>query len=274
MVMKRDWRDKMHEIIYEADTKEGKLFDVALLWLILASVVLVMLGSVKSLDSKYHSFFNITEWIVTILFSIEYICRIICIKKPWNYVFSFYGMIDLFSTIPKYISFFFIGTSGALLAFRSLRLLRIFRILKLAKYVGESMKLKKALLASRTKILVFLFAIVILCTILGTVMFLIEDESSGFTSIPKSIYWAIVTMTTVGYGDIAPQTVLGQFIASIVMILGYGIIAIPTGIVSSEITRQSLKSEDIKTVSCTHCSAENHARNATFCYKCGEKLDF
>ncbi|WP_341227159.1 ion transporter [uncultured Arcticibacterium sp.] len=271
--MKRDWRDKMHEIIYEADTKEGKLFDVALLWLILASVVLVMLGSVKSLDTKYHSFFNITEWIVTILFSIEYICRIICIRKPWNYVFSFYGIIDLFSTIPKYISFFLLSSSGALLAFRSLRLLRIFRILKLAKYVGESNKLKKALLASRTKILVFLFAIVILCTILGTVMFLIEDETSGFTSIPKSIYWAIVTMTTVGYGDIAPQTVLGQFIASIVMILGYGIIAIPTGIVSSEITRQSLKSEDIKTVSCTNCSAGNHARNATFCYKCGEKLN-
>ncbi|WP_204356503.1 ion transporter [Arcticibacterium luteifluviistationis] len=270
--MKRDWRDKMHEIIYEADTKEGKLFDVALLWLILASVVLVMLGSVKTLDSKYHAVFNITEWAITILFTIEYICRIVCIKKPWSYIFSFYGLIDFFSTIPKYISLFFIGSSGALLAFRSLRLLRIFRILKLGTYVGESMKLKRALYASRTKILVFLFAIVILCTILGTVMFLVEDDAAGFTSIPRSIYWAVVTMTTVGYGDIAPQTVLGQFIASIVMILGYGIIAIPTGIVSSEITRQSLNKDDIKTVSCVNCSAENHSRNAIFCYKCGANL--
>lgn len=261
----------MHEIIYEADTKEGKLFDVALLWLILASVVLVMLGSVKTLDARYHNVFNIAEWTITILFTIEYICRIVCIKKPWSYVFSFYGVIDLVATIPKYLSIFFVG-SGALLAFRSLRLLRMFRILKLGTYIGESNKLRLALIASKTKISVFLFAIIILCTILGTVMFLIEDESAGFTSIPRSIYWAVVTLTTVGYGDIAPQTVLGQFIASLMMILGYGIIAIPTGIVSSEMSRQSVKKEDIKTVSCTHCSAENHRRNATYCYKCGENL--
>jgi voltage-gated potassium channel len=269
--MKRDWRDKMHEVIYEADTKEGKLFDVVLLWLILASVVLVMLGSVKSLDAKYHEAFNITEWVITIIFSIEYVCRIICIKKPSSYIFSFYGLIDFASTIPKYLSLFFIGT-GSLLAFRSLRLLRMFRILKLGAYVGESNKLQKALYASKTKILVFLFAIVILCTILGTVMYLVEDESAGFTSIPKSIYWAIVTMTTVGYSDIAPQTVLGQFIASIVMILGYGIIAIPTGIVTSEITRQSMRKDEILTKSCPSCSAENHSYSAEFCYKCGEKL--
>jgi voltage-gated potassium channel len=269
--MKRDWREKMHEIIYEADSKEGKLFDVVLLWLILASVVLVMLGSVKSLDAKYHETFNIAEWAITILFSIEYICRIICIKKPKNYIFSFYGLIDFASTIPKYLSLFFVGT-GALLAFRSLRLLRMFRILKLGAYVGESNNLQKALYASKTKILVFLFAIIILCTILGTVMYLVEDESAGFSSIPKSIYWAIVTMTTVGYGDIAPQTVLGQLIASLVMILGYGIIAIPTGIVTSEITRQGMRKEDMSTLSCSNCSAGNHSSSAEFCYKCGEKL--
>ena len=263
----------MQEIIYEADTKEEKLIDVVLLWLILASVVLVMLGSVKSLDAKYHELFNIAEWLITILFSIEYICRIICIKKPSKYIFSFYGLIDFISTIPKYLSLFFVG-SGALLAFRSLRLLRMFRILKLGAYEGESNKLQKALYASKTKILVFLYAIVILCTILGTVMYLVEDESAGFTSIPKSIYWAVVTMTTVGYGDIATQTILGQFIASIVMILGYGIIAIPTGIVTSEITRQSMTKVDMRTQSCPNCSAENHSISAKFCYKCGGKINF
>jgi voltage-gated potassium channel len=164
-----------------------------------------------------------------------------------------------------------VGT-GALLAFRSLRLLRIFRILKLGTYKGESNKLQKALFASKTKILVFLFVIIILCTILGTLMFLIEDDSAGFTSIPRSIYWAIVTMTTVGYGDIAPQTILGQFIASIIMILGYGIIAIPTGIVSSEITRQNIANLEIHTLCSTNCSAENHALNAEYCYKCGERI--
>jgi len=269
--MKRHWKDKMHEIIYEADTKEGKLFDVVLLWLILASVVLVMLDSVKSLDAKYHTLFDTAEWVITILFSIEYICRIISIKKPWSYILSAYGLIDFASTIPKYLALLSLG-GGALLALRSLRLLRIFRILKLGSYVGESEKLQKALYASRTKICVFLFAIVILCVILGTIMYMIEDEAAGFTSIPKSIYWAIVTMTTVGYGDIAPQTIVGQIIASIVMILGYGIIAIPTGIVGSELSRQSQEKTPLQTQSCHNCSAENHNNNANFCYRCGEGL--
>ena len=262
----------MHEIIYEADTKNGKLFDVVLLWLILASVVLVMLESVKSLDDKYHNLFDRTEWVITVLFSIEYICRIICIKKPWSYILSPYGLIDFASTIPKYLAFLSLG-GGALQALRSLRLLRVFKILKLGKYVGESEKLQKALYASRTKISVFLFAIVILCIILGTIMYLIEDESAGFTSIPRSIYWAVVTMTTVGYGDIAPQTVLGQIIASVVMILGYAIIAIPTGIVNSELTNQSKSKEPIQTQSCPSCSAENHNNSANYCFKCGESLD-
>ncbi|KPM47537.1 ion transporter [Jiulongibacter sediminis] len=268
----KNWKAHWHEIIFEADTKEGKLFDVILLWMIVISVVLVMLESVDTLNQHFGFFFNNLEWFITILFSIEYIMRILVLKKPIKYVLSFYGIIDLLSIIPKYLSLFIAG-SHALIALRSLRLLRMFRILKLGTYVGESNKLMSALVASRTKISVFLFAILILCTILGTVMYLIEDRSSGFTSIPRSIYWAIVTMTTVGYGDIAPQTIAGQFIASIVMILGYGIIAIPTGIVSSEIAKQGSVKGTLNTQSCPNCSAENHADFAKFCYRCGERLE-
>ncbi len=270
--MKENWRDRLHEIIFEADTKAGKNFDIALLWLILASVVLVMLDSVDSLFAKYGHIFNVLEWIITILFTIEFILRIFSIKKPFSYIFSFYGIIDFLSILPKFLAFFFVGTQ-ALIALRSLRLLRIFRILKLGTYVGESNKLLRALIASRTKISVFLFAIIILCTILGTVMYMVEDKESGFTSIPKSIYWAIVTMTTVGYGDIAPQTVLGQFIASLVMILGYGIIAIPTGIVTSELAKQGMEGNTITTKACPNCSAGKHTFGAKYCYKCGYELD-
>ena len=215
-----NWKEKLHEIIYEADTKEGKLFDVVLLFAIIASIVLVMLESIESFDEKYHYFLNVSEWIITILFSIEYILRVVSIKKPLKYIFSFYGIIDLLSTIPKYLSFILVG-SHSLVALRALRLLRVFRILKLARYVGASNKLLVALRASRAKIAVFLFFVVIVCIILGTIMYMVEGEENGFTNIPKSIYWAIVTLTTVGFGDIAPQTPLGQLIASIIMILGY-----------------------------------------------------
>ena len=265
------WKHKLHEIIYEADTRAGKLFDVILLIAILASILLVMLESVESFDKEYHTFLDISEWIITILFSIEYILRIISIKKPYKYIFSFYGIIDLLSTIPKYLSLFLIGTHH-LAALRALRLLRVFRILKLARYVGESNNLMKALKASKAKIAVFLFFVLILCIILGTVMYMIEGEENGFTSIPRSVYWAIVTLTTVGYGDIAPHTPFGQFIASIIMILGYGIIAIPTGIVTSEMTKNHVNSVDINTLSCKSCSAENHKDDAEYCYNCGNKL--
>ena len=266
------WKHKLHEIIYEADTKGGKIFDVVLLIAILASVLLVMLESVDSFDTKYHNFLNISEWVITILFSLEYILRIISIKKPLKYVFSFYGLIDLLSTIPKYLSLFFIG-SHHLAALRALRLLRVFRILKLARYIGASDKLLVALKASKAKIAVFLFFVVILCVILGTVMYMVEGEENGFTSIPRSVYWAIVTLTTVGYGDIAPHTPLGQFIASIIMILGYGIIAIPTGIVSSEMTKHAEDEVHTNTQSCASCTAENHKDGAEFCYNCGSKLN-
>ncbi len=269
---KKSWQQHLFEIIYEADTKQGKLFDVVLLWVILASIILVMLESVKSLDAKYHGLFYVSEWIITILFTIEYIMRVISVKDPKKYIFSFYGIIDFLSTIPMYLSFIFAG-GHALIALRALRLLRVFRILKLVRFVGEANKLRGALKASRFKILVFLLAVVILCVVLGTVMYLIEGDDSGFTSIPRSVYWAVVTLTTVGYGDIHPITALGQFIASLVMILGYGIIAIPTGIVTAEYTRQTEEpAVNLNTQSCLNCSADNHKDGAEYCYRCGEKL--
>jgi len=267
-----NWKSKLHEIIYEADTTAGKLFDVVLLVFILASVLLVILESVASLDARYHTFFNVAEWVITILFTLEYFGRIIAIRKPTKYIFSFYGIIDLLSTIPKYLSLLFVGTH-ALVALRALRLLRVFRILKLARYIGASNRLMLALRASKAKIAVFLFFIIILAIILGTVMYLVESEQdSGFTSIPRSIYWAIVTLTTVGYGDIAPATPLGQLIASIIMILGYGIIAIPTGIVTAELTSAN-NSVQTNTQSCPNCAVEKHRDNAEFCYNCGEILN-
>ncbi|QNM86211.1 ion transporter [Polaribacter pectinis] len=268
---KPTWKQRIHEIIYEADTKEGKLFDVILLIAIIASIVLVMLESIESFDKEYHNFLNISEWVITILFSIEYILRVVSIKKPFKYIFSFYGIIDFLSTIPKYLSFIIIG-SHHFVALRALRLLRVFRILKLARYIGASNNLKIALKASRAKIAVFIFFIVIICIILGTIMYMIEGAENGFTSIPRSVYWAIVTLTTVGFGDIAPQTPLGQLIASVIMILGYGIIAIPTGIVSSEMARTN-NTLDTNTQACPNCLKDKHKDKATFCYNCGSILN-
>lgn len=266
-----NWKAKWREIIYEADSREGKIFDLVLIVAILFSIVLVMLESVKELDAKYHTFFNVSEWIITILFTVEYILRIITVKKARDYIFSFYGVIDLLSTIPKYLSLI-IGGAHALVALRALRLLRIFRILKLVRFVGATNNLGRALQASKYKILVFISAVMIICVIIGTLMYLIEGDPSGFTSIPKSIYWAIVTLTTVGYGDIAPQTAVGQLLASLVMILGYGIIAIPTGIVSVEMSKDKSHIIDLNTNTCPNCSADNHKDGSKFCYKCGEKL--
>jgi voltage-gated potassium channel len=265
------WKDKLHEIIYEADTKAGKLFDVLLLIAILASIVLVMLESVPSLNAQYLVFFNLAEWVITLLFTIEYILRIVSIKRPKEYIFSYYGIIDFLATIPKYLSLF-LGGTHALIVLRALRLLRVFRILKITRYIGESNKLAKALKTSRPKIIVFLLAVLVLSIILGTVMYLVEaNANSGFTSIPRSVYWTIVTLTTVGYGDITPLTTLGQFIASIVMILGYGILAVPTGIVSAEYVTQTKKIAT-NTTACRNCSFENHTDNAKFCSACGEKI--
>jgi len=270
-------KSKLHTIIYEADTPMGKLFDVVLLILILVSVILVMLESVTSIDTHYHDFLYFGEWVITIFFTIEYILRIITVKKASNYIFSFYGIIDFLSTIPLYLSFILAG-SNALLAVRALRLLRVFRILKITRYMGEANKLNKALRDSKPKILVFLFAVLILSIIAGTIMYLVEGEQSGFVSIPVSVYWCIVTLTTVGFGDIAPVTPLGQFIAAIIMIMGYGIIAVPTGIVSAEYASKKTHTVDdpeyihLNTQSCQNCNENNHHDNAEFCHKCGSTL--
>lgn len=268
---KHIWKSKLHEIIYEADTKVGKYFDIILIIAILISVILVMLESVASIDAKFHNFLYISEWVITLLFTVEYIARIISIKKPSTYIFSFYGIIDLLATIPLYLSIIFAGTN-ALLALRALRLLRVFRILKLARYIGASSKLASALYSSRIKIAVFVFSIFVLTIILGTIMYLIEGPENGFTSIPHSMYWAIVTLTTVGYGDISPHTPVGQFIASIVMILGYGIIAVPTGIVTSEMTKTEF-GVPTNTQHCSNCAASTHMDNAEFCHRCGKRLN-
>lgn len=264
------WRHRLHEIIYEADTKTGKAFDIILLFLIIVSVILVALESVESFRLNYSNFLNISEWIITIVFSIEYILRLMCVKKPFKFIISLYGIIDLLSIIPKYISILFFGTQylGAL---RALRLLRVFRILKMTRYIGESNTLMKALIASRAKVGVFIFSVLVICIIFGTLMYMIEPDESGFTSIPEGIYWSIVTLTTVGYGDIAPITPFGQFIAAVIMIMGYGIIAVPTGIVTAELSEKSKISSN--TQACPHCMTSDHQDNSIYCYHCGELLN-
>jgi len=266
-----DWKHRLHEIIYEADTPLGKLFDIVLLLVIVLSIILVMLESVSSLTAKYYWQFYIAEWLITFFFTVEYILRIISIKQPKKYIFSFYGIVDFLSTIPTYLAFF-MGGHNMLFAIRALRLLRVFRILKIARYVGESNRLLIAMKNSRVKIFVFLFTVFIICIIMGTVMYLIEGEDSGFNNIPVSIYWCIVTLTTVGYGDIAPITPLGRIIASFIMITGYGIIAVPTGIVSAEYTRY-FKEKSTNTQVCRNCNESKHLDEAEYCHNCGKLLN-
>ena len=265
-------KQHLHEVIYEADTKEGKLFDVVLLILIALSIILVMLESVTSINKSYSTFFNYSEWVITILFSIEYILRILVVKKSFKYIFSFYGIIDFLAILPKYLSLFLIG-SHVFISLRALRLLRVFRILKLAHYTGASNQLADAIKNSRAKIAVFLYVVLIISVIFGTLMYVIEGEENGFTSIPRGIYWCIVTLTTVGFGDIAPTTSIGQFIATIIMILGYGIIAVPTGIVTAEMSKTNPKGKKLNTQHCINCNASNHKSSAKYCYNCGENLN-
>ncbi|WP_422079788.1 ion transporter [Ulvibacterium sp.] len=268
----KNWRYKLHALIYGTHTRAGKLFDIILLVVIVYSIIVVMLESVPRFDVKYHRFLDISEWVVTILFTIEYILRIVSIKRPFKYIFSFFGIVDLLSTIPKYLSFFLIG-SQYITAFRALRLLRVFRILKLVRFVGESNNLIRALKASRTKIFIFVFFVLVISILLGTTMYLIEGPQHGFNSIPHSVYWTIVTLTTVGYGDISPETGLGQVIATLIMIIGYGIIAVPTGIVSAEYasSKKNLKNVD-EGRCCQNCSSEIMRSDARYCRVCGYKL--
>jgi len=271
----KDWKYKLHEIIYGTHTPAGKMFDIVLLVVIVYSVIVVMLESIPSFDEKFHGFLNVSEWFVTILFTIEYILRIICIKSPKRYIFSFFGIIDFLSTIPKYLSFFIVG-SQYITAFRALRLLRVFRILKLVRFIGESNNLLRALKASRTKIFIFVFFILVVSVLLGTIMYLVEGPEHGFNSIPHSVYWTIVTLTTVGYGDISPETGLGQVIATIIMIVGYGIIAVPTGIVSAEYVtetrRNKKKKKNKEEKNCAECGTVILRVDALYCRVCGFRL--
>lgn len=263
------WRRKLYTIIFEADTPAGKLFDVVLIASIILSVLAVMLDSVQSIRQDYGSQLYIVEWFFTILFTIEYVLRIACVDNKRGYIFSFFGIVDFLAIIPTYIGLF-LPASRYLLVIRSLRILRIFRVLKLVQYINEANFLKEALKASRRKIFVFLFAVMTLVVIAGSLLYVVEGAENGFTSIPRSIYWAIVTLTTVGFGDIAPQTSLGQALASLIMILGYGIIAVPTGIVSYEMSN-TLKSQLISPM-CPSCGKENHDIDALYCNQCGSKL--
>jgi len=264
-------RQRIHIIIYGTNTVAGRLFDLILLGLILLSVFLVMLETVKGFDSKYHHELIVLEWIITGFFTLEYLLRIATTNRPRKYIFSFFGIIDLLAILPMYLSFFLIG-SKVFSIIRALRLLRLFKILNHPKFTGQSVHLLNSLKASRGKITVFLYFVLISTIIIGSIMYVVEGEENGFTSIPMSIYWTIVTLTTVGYGDISPGTPLGQFIASLVMILGYGIIAVPTGIVTAEFTRTNANKTEPEKKLCENCGVANHNTNAKFCYHCGNPL--
>ena len=262
-------REKLHEIIFEADTFEGKAFDIALMIAIILSVIAVLLESAAGVRARYGTWLRAFEWLMTILFTIEYCLRLFCVGKPLRYARSFYGIVDLTAILPTYLSAFVIGAQS-LLVIRALRLLRVFRVLKLVHFVGEARQLRTAMRASARKIIIFLGAVLTTVVIVGALIYLIEGEEHGFTSIPESIYWAIVTMTTVGYGDLAPQTALGKLLASAIMILGYGIIAVPTGIVTVEIAGAARR--QISTRACPQCASEGHDTDAVFCKSCGARL--
>lgn len=264
-------KEQLYEIVFEADTPKGKMFDILLLIMILFSILVVMLESVASINTNYRGLLRGAEWFVTIIFTMEYVLRLVIVRKPFRYVVSFYGVIDLLSILPTYLAIFIVGAQG-LVVIRALRLLRVFRILKLSRYVSESRVILLALRNSRVKIGVFLYSVVMIVIIIGTVMYLVEGEEYGFTSIPKSIYWAIVTLTTVGYGDIAPQTPMGQVLASFVMIMGYAIIAVPTGIVTSEFALVGQRKQ-LTTQVCPACLKEGHDHDADFCKFCSSELN-
>jgi voltage-gated potassium channel len=262
-------KDTVRIIIFEAHTPAGRAFDVGLIICILLSVVAVLLDSVVAVHAEYSRWLYMVEWLFTILFTIEYALRLWCIEHTMRYARSFYGIVDLVGTIPTYLSLVFVG-SQYLLVVRVLRVLRVFRVLRMVRFVGEVELLNQALRASSRKIIVFISSVATLVVVIGSLMYLIEGEANGFTSIPRSIYWAVITLTTVGYGDITPQTPAGQAFAALVMIMGYGIIAVPTGIVTLELSEATRRSSNTRT--CPDCSAEGHVPEAAFCWRCGEHL--
>jgi voltage-gated potassium channel len=263
------WRERLHEIIFEADTPAGKAFDVALLLAIVLSVGVVILESVAGARERYGSVLRAAEWLFTVLFTAEYVLRLLSVRRPTRYATSFLGVVDLLAIVPTYLSLFVSGAQS-LLVIRALRLLRIFRVFKIARYVGEVTALVTAIRNSRAKITIFLLAVLTTVLIMGAAMYVVEGEESGFTSIPRGMYWAIVTVTTVGYGDIAPRTVLGQIVASVAMVLGYSLIIIPTGIFSMELVEAARKR--LTTQSCPECLREGHDGDAVHCKYCGTEL--
>jgi len=265
-----DWRFKLHEVIYESNTPAGKAFDVGLLIAIFTSIIVVMLDSVVSIHVQYGNLFNTLEWIFTALFTLEYILRLVSIRKPILFVFSPLGIIDLVALLPSYLSIFVVGAQS-LLVFRALRLLRVFRIFKLGQFLTEINFLTHALKGSLRKISIFLLTVLTITVILGSIMYLVEKKENGFTNIPESIYWAIVTITTVGYGDISPITPIGKFVASVVMLIGYAIIAVPTGIITHDIAIAARQKKELPEV-CPNCGREGHDGDALFCKFCGSSL--
>jgi voltage-gated potassium channel len=264
------WRTRLHDTIYESNTAAGKAFDLSLLLLIIGSILVVMLDSVERYNQRYGEIFSFLEWTFTFIFTIEYILRLISIKQPMHYVFSFLGIVDLLAIIPSYLSLFLVGAQS-LLVLRALRLLRVFRIFKLTHFLTEMEFLKEAIRSSLKKISIFMLVVLSLVIILGSIMYMVEDRENGFESIPDSIYWAIVTITTVGYGDIAPATPLGKFIASVMMFIGYGIIAVPTGIITTEIAI-AVRGKKHGHEACPGCGKEGHDQDAKHCKYCGTKL--
>ena len=264
------WRLRLYTIIFEADTRAGRLFDQCLIALILISVVAVIIDSVQGLGSQYRTTFAAIEWIFTILFTLEYLARLVCVRHPWRYVVSFFGIIDLLALLPTYVALL-VPEVHALIDVRVLRLLRVFRVFKLTAYVSEYQSLARALHASRRKILVFLSAVLMIVLVMGTLMYVVEGPVNGFSSIPTSVYWAITTMTTVGFGDITPKTDLGRLIASMMMLLGWGTLAVPTGIVTAEMSAARF-AQTPTTRTCHECLTEGHAADSSFCMHCGARL--
>jgi voltage-gated potassium channel len=269
-------RRRMFDVIFEADTPAGRRFDIALVIAIMLSILAVVLDSVPALHREYGETLNLVEWGFTLLFSIEYLARVICVQRPWRYITGFYGVIDLLAVLPTYFSLLVPG-SNLFLDIRILRLLRVFRIFKLTLYIEEYTRLGEALSASRRKIMVFLSVVLMAILILGTVMYVVEGPKNGYTSIPVAMYWATVTMTTVGYGDITPHTYLGKAIASFMMLLGWGILAVPTGIVTAELSarhgdRRQGPARLLATCDCPSCGSSGHEADSRFCKDCGAPL--
>jgi voltage-gated potassium channel len=264
------WRRKLYVVIFEAETRAGRAFDLALIGLIVLSVAVVVADSVSSIHLRHKQTFNVLEWLFTALFTLEYIARLACVRRPLAYATSVFGIIDLLAVLPTYLAMFW-PDLHALIDVRILRLLRVFRILKLTEYVAEFALLGSALAASRRKILVFLSFVLLVVMVMGTLMYVVEGPANGFTSIPVAVYWAITTMTTVGFGDVTPKTDLGRFIASVMMLLGWGTLAVPTGIVSAELTMQKMPTTPT-TRTCEACLTEGHDKTAHYCKDCGAPL--